>query len=50
MVNGRTLKDGHPEFARPGLSKLKEKMRESTSQKLPTEWGEKAALTKQYHP
>ena len=36
MINGRTLKDGHMEYARPGLAKLKEKMGETAQQILPT--------------
>ena len=35
MINGRTLKEGHMEFARPGLKKLKEKLNEGPDQKLP---------------
>ncbi|MEN8210784.1 MAG: pyruvate carboxyltransferase [Thermodesulfobacteriota bacterium] len=35
MINGRTLKEGHMEYARPGLAKLKEKMGESADQSFP---------------
>jgi hydroxymethylglutaryl-CoA lyase len=35
VINGRTLKEGHPKFARPGLKKLKEKLGESSGQKVP---------------
>ncbi len=35
MINGRTLKEGHMEFARPGLKKVKEKLGEKPDQKLP---------------
>jgi hydroxymethylglutaryl-CoA lyase len=35
MINGRTLKEGHMAFARPGLKKLKEKFNEKPDQKLP---------------
>jgi hydroxymethylglutaryl-CoA lyase len=49
-INGRTLKDGHPKFARPGLKKLKQKFEEAEGQKLPPEWGEKAVLPEQYRP
>jgi hydroxymethylglutaryl-CoA lyase len=35
MINGRTLKEGHMAFARPGLKKLKEKFNEKSDQKLP---------------
>lgn len=48
ILNGRTLKEGHPKFARPGLKKLKEKFGEKPGQKLPEEWGEKAVLPKKY--
>lgn len=43
-INGRTLKEGHPKFARPGLAALKEKMGEKPDQKLPAGWAEKAVL------
>ncbi len=35
MINGRTLKEGHMEYARPGLKKVKEKLGEKPDQKLP---------------
>ncbi len=35
MINGRTLKEGHMEYARPGLAKLKEKLGETADQILP---------------
>ena len=44
ILNGRTLKEGHPKFARPGLSKLKERLGEKPGQKLPDDWDEKAVL------
>jgi hydroxymethylglutaryl-CoA lyase len=50
VINGRTLKEGHPEFARPGLKKLKEKMGEAPGQKLPAPWAEKAVLPERYRP
>ena len=50
VINGRTLKEGHPKFARPGLKRLKEKMDEAPDQKLPAEWGEKAVLPERYRP
>ncbi len=49
-INGRTLKEGHPKFARPGLKKLKEKLGEAPDQKLPKEWKEKAELPEKYRP
>ena len=44
VVNGRTLKEGHPKFARPGLKKLKEKFGEKPGQKLPEDWADQAIL------
>lgn len=38
MINGRTLKEGHMHYARPGLSKLKEKLGEKPDQLLPEGW------------
>jgi len=35
IVNGRTLKEGHKKFARPGLGKLKEKMGEKAAPSFP---------------
>jgi hydroxymethylglutaryl-CoA lyase len=43
-INGRTLKEGHPKFSRPGLKPLKEKLGEAPDQKLPQEWGRQAVL------
>ena len=39
VINGRTLKEGHMEYARPGLKKLKEKFGEKPGQAFPAEWG-----------
>ena len=50
ILNGRTLKEGHPKFARPGLPRLKEKFGEKTGQKLPEDWAEKAVLPEKYRP
>jgi hydroxymethylglutaryl-CoA lyase len=44
VINGRTLKEGHLKFARPGLEKLKAKFGEDPGQKLPKEWGPAAVL------
>ncbi|MCF8051341.1 MAG: pyruvate carboxyltransferase [Desulfobacterales bacterium] len=44
VINGRTLKEGHMKFARPGLKKVKQKLGEAEGQKLPSEWAEKAVL------
>jgi hydroxymethylglutaryl-CoA lyase len=49
-VNGRTLKEGHPKFARPGLRKLKEKLREKPGQRFPEEWDAEPVLPEQYRP
>ena len=48
VINGRTLKEGHPKFARPGLKKLKEKLGEKPGQNVPAEWGPKAKLPEKY--
>ncbi len=43
-INGRTLKEGHMKFARPGLAKLKEKFGEGPKQNFPKEWPAQATL------
>ncbi|RPJ82511.1 MAG: pyruvate carboxyltransferase [Deltaproteobacteria bacterium] len=48
MINGRTLKEGHMKFARPGLAKRKEKLGEKPGQLFPSDWKEKAALPDRY--
>ncbi|MFP4225773.1 MAG: pyruvate carboxyltransferase [Desulfobacterales bacterium] len=50
VINGRTLKEGHMKFARPGLKPLKEKQGEEPKQLLPKEWGDKAVLPEKYQP
>jgi len=50
VVNGRTLKEGHMKFARPGLKKLKEKQGEQPKQLLPQEWGAEAKLPEACQP
>ena len=35
IMNGRTLKEGHPEYARPGLAKRKENLGEHPGQSFP---------------
>ena len=37
-INGRTLKEGHMKFARPGLTERKEKLKEAPDQKFPSDW------------
>ena len=49
-INGRTLKEGHLEFARPGLKKIKEKFGEGPNQNWPSEWNDEPALPEQYRP
>jgi hydroxymethylglutaryl-CoA lyase len=48
MINGRTLKEGHMKYARPGLAKRKEKLGEKPGQLFPSDWKEKATLPDQY--
>ena len=38
IMNGRTAKEGHLEYERPGLTALKSKMGELPGQKFPTGW------------
>ncbi|MBI5579016.1 MAG: pyruvate carboxyltransferase [Deltaproteobacteria bacterium] len=47
-INGRTLKQGHPKFARPGLTAAKKKLAESDGQKWPRDWNPKATLPEKY--
>ncbi|MFW6296904.1 MAG: pyruvate carboxyltransferase [Desulfosalsimonas sp.] len=49
-INGRTQKEGHMEFARPGLGRLKEKQGEKPGQLVPSQWGEKAELPEKHRP
>jgi hydroxymethylglutaryl-CoA lyase len=35
IMNGRTAKEGHPEYERPGLAELKQKFGETPEQKFP---------------
>ena len=44
VINGRTLKEGHMEFSRPGLKKLKDKFGEKPGQAFPEEWAAQATL------
>ncbi len=45
IINGRTLKEGHMEFARPGLKERKIKSGEEPGQKIPGDWNLKAVLS-----
>ena len=47
-INGRTLKQGHPKFARPGLKAAKKKLAENDGQKWPKDWNPKATLPEKY--
>ena len=49
-INGRTLKEGHPKFARPGLQKLKQKLGENPKQNWPGEWDSPPVLPEQHRP
>lgn len=42
VINGRTLKEGHPKYARPGLQARKGKRKEKPGQKIPDGWRERA--------
>lgn len=44
VINGRTLKEGHMKYARPGLAARKEKLKEKPGQLLPETWKKKATL------
>jgi len=44
IINGRTIKEGHMEFARPGLAERKVKLGEAPGQSVPSDWAKKAAL------
>jgi hydroxymethylglutaryl-CoA lyase len=49
-INGRTLKEGHPKYARPGLSKRKSERNEQPGQKIPDDWAPQAVLPEQHRP
>lgn len=48
IINGRTLKEGHMEHARPGLAKRKEALGEKKGQAMPSDWSEKAVLPEKF--
>ena len=50
IINGRTVKAGHMEHARPGLKKLIEKEGEKPGQSVPSEWPAQAQLAAKYGP
>ena len=41
IINGRTLKEGHMKYARPGLKERKKKLGEKPGQLLPAGWSSK---------
>ena len=49
-INGRTLREGHPKFARPGLAKVKKRFGEAPDQNLPADWAPKAVLPEHLRP
>ncbi len=38
IIHGTKSEEGHPEYARPGLAKLKEKLGEKPGQRFPSDW------------
>jgi hydroxymethylglutaryl-CoA lyase len=50
ICTGRTAREGHPEFARPGLKKLVEKAGEAPGQLIPGDWAPEAALPERLRP
>ncbi len=50
IYNGRTAREGHPEFARPGLKKLIEKAGEQPGQLIPRDWAPEAVLPERLRP
>ncbi|MDR3569549.1 MAG: hypothetical protein P4L43_16110 [Syntrophobacteraceae bacterium] len=50
VCNGRTVKDGHREYARPGLLTLIEKLGEKPGCLVPPEWSDAAVLPEKWGP
>lgn len=50
IINGRTQKNGHMKFARPGLKKLTEKEGEKPGQRIPPDWNSTAVLPEKWGP
>src|SRR6185369_14314242 len=48
IINGRTQREGHPEYARPGLARAKQVNGETTTQKFPSHWTPQAILPEKY--
>ncbi len=49
-INGRTIKEGHPQYGRKGLPERKAKLGESPDQRVPDGWSERAVLPKNLAP
>ncbi len=50
IINGRTRKDGHKEFIRPGLYEKKLILNETSGQRYPEDWTREAVLPEVYKP
>jgi hydroxymethylglutaryl-CoA lyase len=50
IYNGRTAKGGNPQFGRPGLKKLVEKVGEKPGQRAPAEWPAEVKLGATWGP
>jgi hydroxymethylglutaryl-CoA lyase len=48
IINGRTRKEGHPEYTRPGLATAKQKSGELPDQNFPSHWAPQAVLPEKY--
>lgn len=48
IINGRTQRKGHPEYARPGLARAKQANGETAEQKYPSHWTAQAVLPGKY--
>ena len=50
IINGRTLKEGHPKFAATRPAKSEGQAEASPGPKLPADWGATAKLPERYRP
>jgi hydroxymethylglutaryl-CoA lyase len=50
IINGRTIKEGHMKYARPGLKKLIEKEGEKIGQQIPPDWAAQVVLPDKWGP
>jgi hydroxymethylglutaryl-CoA lyase len=48
IINGRTQKEGHPQYARYGLAAVKQKLGEQPGQNFPSHWAAQAVLPEKY--